>query len=123
MTIKSIHGKFIIDVQLFTKKGNSTNFSYFELSRQFQDDYVSNGLKEYSAYYSNRMSYEEVAKLIERNTGEKLLSDQKIRQIVINKAAQHSKEIAEEIDSIMKEKDYALPKIDYDVDIYSLDNK
>ena len=32
------------------------------------------------------MSYEEVERLIERLTGEKLLSDQKIWQIVVDKA-------------------------------------
>jgi reverse gyrase len=38
------------------------------------------------AYYSNRFSYKEVEKLVERFTGKQLLSDQKIWQIVSNKA-------------------------------------
>ncbi len=123
MTIKTLHGKFNIDVQLFTKKGVNGRISYFELSKQFQDDYISNGLKEYSAYYSNRTSYEEVEKMHKRNTGEKLLSDQKIQQIVVNKAVEVSKGIAKEVDSILKEKDYALPKINCEVDIYDTVNK
>ena len=42
------------------------------------------------AYYSNRLSYQEVEDLITRISGEKLLSDQKIWQIVVNKAVEIS---------------------------------
>ncbi len=51
------------------------------------------------------MSYKEVEKLVERISGEKLLSDQKIWQIIVNKAGQVSVEWQqenEEIDSLIK---------------------
>ncbi len=40
-----------------------------------KEDYSSERLREYVAYYSNRMSYEEVEKLLKRNQGEQVLSD------------------------------------------------
>lgn len=52
-----------------------------------------------SSYYSNRMSYKEVEKLIERLSGERLLSDQKIYELVQSKAQQVSQEWKEEIEA------------------------
>ncbi len=51
-----------------------------------RDDYRSPRLIEFVSYYSNRMSYEEVATLVERVSGQRLLSDQGIWQIVQRKA-------------------------------------
>jgi hypothetical protein len=57
---------------------------------------VSRRLGEFSAYYANRVSYEEVEGLIERLTGEKLLSDQTIWSQVVERAAAVSQQWAEE---------------------------
>ena len=84
VTLKTLHGKFPFALQRFSVDG--VEVSYFDLTDQLPEGYVSHRLKEFSAYYSNRMSYEEVERLIERLTGEKLLSDQKIWQIVVDKA-------------------------------------
>ena len=59
-------------------KGGATSSS----RDQLKEGYISPRLQELCAYYSNRVSYEEVAKLVERVSGERLLSDQKIWQIV-----------------------------------------
>ena len=40
--------------------------SYFELTQQLAEGYISPRLQEFSTYYSNRLSYEEVEKLVER---------------------------------------------------------
>jgi hypothetical protein len=86
------------------------------LTGQCLDGYVSERLCEYAAYYSNRISYEEVEKLIERNTGEKLLSAQSIWRIVVAKAAQISqtqqKQVAERL------KRGKLPALASKVEIY-----
>ena len=66
--IKTIHGRFSFDVQKYKSKGEAT--TYFSLTGQFSERYVSQRLEEFVAYYSNRMSYEEVAKLVARNQGE-----------------------------------------------------
>ncbi|HEY9662121.1 MAG TPA: hypothetical protein V6C65_27005, partial [Allocoleopsis sp.] len=50
-----------------------------------KEGYVSVRLQEVAAYYSNRMSYEEVARLIERMSGERLLSDQVFIRLSIAK--------------------------------------
>jgi hypothetical protein len=52
-------------------------------------------LGEFSAYYANRMSYEEVEGLLERLTGEKLLSDQTIWRQVVGQAVAISQPGAE----------------------------
>jgi len=52
-----------------------------------------------SAYYSNRLSYTEVEQLIVRLTGDQLLSDQTINQIVLKKAEAISQKIASDVES------------------------
>jgi hypothetical protein len=47
---------------------------------------------EFSAYYSNRMSYDEVAGLLERVTGPRVLSDQTRQQLVVAKAVEGSEQ-------------------------------
>jgi hypothetical protein len=63
------------------------------------------------AYYSNRLSYQEVEDLVTRISGEKLLSDQKIREIVVNKAEEISRNWLGEIELINPEITIA-PKVD-----------
>ena len=55
------------------------------------------------AYYSNRLSYQEVEDLVERVSGERLLSDQKIWDIVVNKAVEVSSIWQQEIEQINQE--------------------
>lgn len=55
-------------------------------------------MQELVAYYSNRISYEEVEALVARISGEKILSDQKIWEIVGNKAVEVSKKWQQEIE-------------------------
>ncbi|MCH2247806.1 MAG: UPF0236 family protein [Crocosphaera sp.] len=86
-----------------------------------RSEYISPLLQELVGYYSNRLSYKEVEKLVERISGEKLLSDQKIWQIIVNKAEQVSVEWQqenEEIDKIIKT-DVAISS---EVDIYDPDS-
>src|SRR6476619_1138284 len=53
---------------------------------------MSARLAEFSAYYSNRMSYDEVAGLLERVTGQHVLSDQTIQHLVVAKAVEVSQQ-------------------------------
>src|SRR5256712_579579 len=53
---------------------------------------MSARLAEFSAYYSNRMSYDEVAGLLDRVTGQPLLSDQTIQHLVVAKAVEVSQQ-------------------------------
>jgi hypothetical protein len=84
VSIKTLHGKFKFQLQKYHAQGKG--LSYFELTNQLAEGYISPRLQEFSAYYSNRLSYEEVEKLVGRVSGARLLSDQKIGQIVSNKA-------------------------------------
>ncbi len=70
------------------------------------------------AYYSNRLSYQEVEDLVSRLTGERILSDQKIWEIVVNKAI----EISGQIESEIKQINSSIPEgieIASTVDIYN----
>ena len=89
-----MHGEFSFTQQRFKLDGQER--TYFELTNQCREGHFSSGLQELSAYYANRMSYEEVKKLVERMTGKRSLSDQRIWQGVIAKSVEVSKQIADE---------------------------
>jgi hypothetical protein len=86
--IKTIHGQFVFPLQKYLVKGKSCH--YFDLTSQFSHGYFSPLLQELVAYYSNRLSYQEVEKLVKRVTGQRLISDQKIWEIIVNKAVEVS---------------------------------
>ena len=101
VTIKTIHGQFKFRIQKYLNQGISCN--YFDLTSQLNQGNISQGLKELVAYYSNRLSYQEVENLVARISGEKLLSDQKIWQIVVKKAVAISEQWLEEMKEIGQE--------------------
>jgi hypothetical protein len=90
---------------------------------QFQEDYVSDNLRELSGYYSNRLSYKEVEKLIEKVTGTSQLSDMKIQQIVVGKAIEMSKSKEEEVEKPTGTQGLKLPEVQEEVKIYDEDEK
>ena len=96
--VKTIHGQFNFRLQKYLVKGKSCN--YFDLTSQLITGNISKGLQELVAYYSNRLSYQSVEDLLERISGDKLLSDQKIWEIVVNKAVEVSSKWQSEIESI-----------------------
>lgn len=91
--------------------------SYFELTEQLRESYVTQRLQELSAYYSNRMSYQDVEQLVERVSGEKLLSDQSIWQLVKRKAVQVSQQLQTEVQTTLSE-GVKLPQINRTVNLY-----
>lgn len=113
--MKTLHGQFEFRLQKYLQDGQS--LSYFDLTEQLTDGYVSNRLQELSAYYSNRMSYEDVAGLVERLTGERLLSDQTIWQIVQHKAVQVSEQWKREVETSLSGV-VGLPEVNGQVDVY-----
>ena len=113
--VKTIHGQFDFRLQKYLVKGKSCN--YFDLTSQLARGNISNGLQELVAYYSNRLSYQEVEDLVGRISGEKLLSDQKIWEIVGNKAGEISRKWQQEIQEI-QQKIKSESQIAPTVDIY-----
>ena len=111
-----MHGRFTFDVQKYKWEGASS--TYFSLTDQFSERYVSHRLEEFVAYYSNRMSYEEVAKLVARNQGECVLSDQGIWLIVTTKAQQMSEQIDKETTQTLVGHEFDSLRINTAVDIY-----
>jgi hypothetical protein len=97
--LKTLHGEFYFELQRYLEEGKS--FNYFELTNQMSQEYSSQRLQEYVSYYSNRMSYEEVEKLLKRNQGQQVLSDQSIWGIVTREAEIVSEQIAQEVNQIL----------------------
>jgi len=104
-------------------KLNAQETNYLTLTNRLQEGYVSSRLQELCSYYSNRISYEEVALLVERTTGERLLSDQKIGQIVGAKALKISQEIYKNTRVNLAENDDDTLQVNPIVDIYNPQEK
>jgi len=62
------------------------------------------------------MSYEEVAGLIERTCGERVLSDQKVWEMVVAKAAAHSAQLKTEVEATLAT--HQMPAVKASVDLY-----
>ncbi len=84
---------------------------------------MSQGLQELCCYYSNRLSFEEVARLVERIAGERLLSDQKIGQIVSAKALKVSQEIYKSMGTILAENVRNVLEVNSYVNLYNSEEK
>ena len=73
---------------------------------------------EFSGYYSNRLSYKEAERLIEKMTGDRQLSDTKIQQIVVGKAIEMSKLQKDEQEKQTEKQDLKMPAVQEKVNIY-----
>jgi hypothetical protein len=89
--MKTLHGACAFVVQRFQcpMRGETT---YLELTEQLCEGAMSARLAECSTYYSNRMSYDEVAGFLERVTGQHVLSDQTMQHLVVAKAVEVSQQ-------------------------------
>lgn len=116
MQVKTLHGKFNFEMQRYRQ--GKDNFTYFELTKQLSQGYTTPRLKEYSAYYSNRMSYKEVEQLLQRNQGKKMLSDQGIWEIVTDQAEVASEQITQEVNQILAGHESDTLQVNSEVDIY-----
>ena len=92
--------------------------TYFDLQGEFQSGHQSERLKEFAAYYSNRMSYEEVSQLLERMTGASSMSDQTICEMVIEKSCQVSAAVKAQLAKEQERSQPGVLAINPQVDIY-----
>jgi hypothetical protein len=74
--IKTMHDGFKLGLQQYQVDGEHQ--SYFDWTEQMNQGYMIVRSHEVAVYYSNRMSYKEVTRLIARMSGERSLSDQSI---------------------------------------------
>ncbi len=79
---------------------------------------MSPRLQELASYYSNRLSYEEVAGLLERITGERLVSDQGIWQLVTATAERVSQRLQQEVESSLETAGSNELEIETQLDLY-----
>jgi hypothetical protein len=120
VTIKTLHGRFEFQVQRFRNHLQPTekDRTYFDLTDQFQKIYVSDRLQELAGYYSNRLSYANVAEFIHRVTGDRQLSDQKIWQIAKEKTVEISQAWQVETEKWLNGSTLPFPKIQEKIDLY-----
>lgn len=107
-----------MEVQRWQVVGSGEEVTYFDLKGELREGYISERLKEISVYYSNRMSYEEVAGLVERLSGKRQLSDQKIQEVVIEKAEQVSREQVR-VRRKLEAAGVEMPEVTGKVDVYA----
>lgn len=121
MTIRSLHGKFVFGVCRFRGIENNKEIypTWFGLTGQFPDGYVSSRLGEFAAFYSNRMSYAGVSGLLRRVCGTRVLSGAGIREIVTGKASEINKAVKKEVTDILSDNNQPVfPEINTEVGIY-----
>jgi len=125
VTINTLDGDFEFKVQRFIldADGQERQVDYFELTNQLQAGYFSDRLKEFAAYYSNRLSYEDNEELIQKLAGGQQISDQKIHQLVVGKALEVSQGLTEETQRILGDTTQQLPPINEKVNLYEATEK
>jgi hypothetical protein len=124
VTIKTLHGQFKFKVQRFIiSQPKQENRTYFDLTDQFNKIYVSPRLQELAGYYSNRLSYSNVADLVERVTGDRQLSDQKIWEIARDKAIEISQAWQDEVEKTLNDPALSFPKIEEKINLYDSESR
>jgi hypothetical protein len=78
---------------------------------------ISSGIEEFSLYFCNRLSFSEVAKLLERVAGQRLVCQQTLWNWAQEKAHEISAALREEVEAAGR-RSLAHPTIDETVDIY-----
>ncbi|MEO0376553.1 MAG: hypothetical protein AAF329_18405 [Cyanobacteria bacterium P01_A01_bin.17] len=91
------------------------------MTGQFAENYISPRLKAFSVFYSNRLSFEEVARLVERVTGADLLSDQTIWNLATDKAQQMGTVLMQEVNDALATETVEGVSVNPNVDLYAPD--
>jgi hypothetical protein len=98
---------------------NKEEINYFQLSNQLEERYVSPRLEELCGHYANRLSYENLEDLVERMTGDSLLSDQGIWAIIQAKAKTYSQQICKQVQTTLESVNSSKIEVNPTVEIYS----
>lgn len=107
VTLKTLHGEFEFRMQKY-RLDDGMSVSFLDIRQGLPAQYISRGLQELSVYYSNRMSYREVAGLVERQCGQRVLSEQTIWQLVQQSAVALSRQVEWEVKRELAT-DFSLP--------------
>lgn len=122
MTIKTIHGQFKFKLQRFINQSEGTGFDYFTWSQQCQAGYESERLQEWVCYLVNRLSYAEVSRELERHCGQRLLSANRLQELVIEKASQISVVQAQQGNQVLSQRQ-TVPELVVKLDLYAPDSE
>ena len=120
-----MHGRIVFKVQRF-KTGaipGDKEPTYFSLTEQFRDVYITPRLQELSAYCSTIVSYSQVENLVMRITGDRQISDQKAWQIVNDKAVEIGRSWQRVVEKKPNDKALSFPKIREKIDIYDSESR
>jgi hypothetical protein len=109
--VKTLHGSFEFAEQRFLLSDGSS----WRYLRRTEQGLVSSGLGELCLYYCNRLSFAEVAKLVERVSGERLVCEQTLWNWAQQKAREASSALRSEVATTLA---LPLPAVGEAVDIY-----
>jgi hypothetical protein len=109
--VKTLHGAFeVVEQRFLLPDGSCSHYL-----RRTGQRLASLGLQEFCLYFSNRLSFAEVSKLVERVSGESVVCE----QTLWNWAQQKARELGCDLRSeIAATRSVALPAIEEAVDIY-----
>ena len=80
-------------------------------------------MQELAGYYSNRLSYANVANLVERVTGERQLSDQKIWEIARDKTVEISQAWQAKVEKTRNDSELSFPEIQEKINLYDSESR
>ena len=87
LKIKTINGSFVFEVTKYRTESGSTNWLRLT-HKDLNKNHESELLQAFAVKYATRLSYQKVSELVLERTGTSSLSDQRIYQIVEEKAAE-----------------------------------
>jgi len=116
LRIRSLHGIISVSNQKFINKSTDESKTYFDYTDEFRQNYISERLQEYICWLSSTNSYANVEEQLQRYTGESTISDQKIQQIVLQKAVEISK--IEALENEKQLKDVVKIEVVKEIDLY-----
>lgn len=109
--IKTLHGSFEFKEQRFLLPDGSC----WRYLKQTGEGLVSSKLREFCLYFSGRLSFAEVARLLERVAGERLACEQTLWNWAQEKASEVSSSLFSEVAAT---RSMALPAVEEAVDVY-----
>lgn len=112
VTIQTLHGAFVFAKQRLLR-ADETDSDYLEATKQ---PAVSAGLEELGLYYVNRLSFHEVAGLIERVSGQRLVCEQTLWNWALQKVVKRDTRLAQEVKACQN---LPCPQIATDLDLYA----
>jgi len=121
LTINTLNGSFQFNLQRFCNKDKTESTNFLSNQIEFLKHNRTIGLDELLCRHAKDVPYSKVVEIIKDVTGENQLSDQKISEIVLEKANEIS--VLETVKVRKNLIENMMPDVNIDYDIYSITSK